>query len=468
VPPPLPLPKPPDLRPGAGLELRPGFLDFGSQGRKVASYRDVMLYNAGFETLQVVSVGLNGHGFILDTDLCTGRVMGGGESCRTTVAFVAGSPGSYRGALEVIYLADTRRRSRAELMGRLEPPPAAGRAILRPGAGSLDFGRVTVGSETRRSLELSNDGDAPLVVESLRVSGTGFDLAEDGCGGRPIPTGRSCTLRLRFTPSGRGDFSGSLEVGSNSAVLPRLEIPLRGEGAAVERPRLDADPDQLRFGRVQVGAVERAAVTLRNAGGGRLAIRDLRIEGENRGSFRVEKRDCPPLEAGERCRVEVVFEPRREGPLEAGLVIASGDGPAVENRIPLAGSGVAEPPPPPPRGGPCPQVNLDPLGGGEPRERVEKGTMPPESCLSYAVTLRERGALVVCVPQGYHLQGDGFELQRDEVCRVEDDPSPYRTWRRSDLDAGTRLKDVTVTRREGPARYRVLFRLVPRKGGRER
>ena len=112
-----------------------------------------------------------------------------------------------------------------------------------PSPASLGFGIEATGTiGAARTLTLTSSGDAPLVVERVRVAGShaeDFLNAADSCAGETIAPGATCTIKLRFAPSAQGSRSAVLKVFSNAPgrrARRRLERQRRGAGAARHRP----------------------------------------------------------------------------------------------------------------------------------------------------------------------------------------------------------------------------------------
>jgi hypothetical protein len=116
------------------------------------------------------------------------------------------------------------------------PPPEAGAV---PSPASLGFGSETTGTiGAARTLTLTSSGDAPLVVNRVRVTGSqaeDFLNAADTCAGETIAPDATCTIKLRFAPSAEGSRSAVLKVFSN-APGGELDVDLGGTGTAPAAP----------------------------------------------------------------------------------------------------------------------------------------------------------------------------------------------------------------------------------------
>src|ERR671914_1957902 len=116
------------------------------------------------------------------------------------------------------------------------PPPEAG-VVASPA--SLGFGSEATGTiGAARTLTLTSSGDAPLVVDRVRIAGShaeDFLNAADSCAGETIAPDETCTIKLRFAPSAEGSRSAVLKVFSN-APGGELQVELSGTGTAPAAP----------------------------------------------------------------------------------------------------------------------------------------------------------------------------------------------------------------------------------------
>ena len=96
---------------------------------------------------------------------------------------------------------------------------------------SVDFGEQRINlSSTSRSVTVSNDGTAPLVVSGVEVSGgdAGEYSATSHCSASVAP-GDTCTVTATFAPTTTGDHATTLRLTSNAASSP-TDIGLAGRG----------------------------------------------------------------------------------------------------------------------------------------------------------------------------------------------------------------------------------------------
>ena len=130
----------------------------------------------------------------------------------------------------------------------------------RLGPGALDFGTRGVRSTASvRSATLTNDGPGFVRTAPAGVAGDGFAVAADGCAGRLLVVGASCSVDVRFSPTKLGTRSGTLSVTPAGAAAP-LTLALAGRGRRPRVSRVRVSPKRFRVARraTPVAAAPRA------------------------------------------------------------------------------------------------------------------------------------------------------------------------------------------------------------------
>ncbi|MFC1684227.1 choice-of-anchor D domain-containing protein [Pseudomonadota bacterium] len=103
---------------------------------------------------------------------------------------------------------------------------------------SHDFGGVGVGSLSgAQTFDISNSGDADLVLGSITFSGTDtddFSLLSDNCSSQTLAPGGSCSVEATFSPTSAGAKSAQLDIPSNDIYEPVASIAMSGAGVLPE------------------------------------------------------------------------------------------------------------------------------------------------------------------------------------------------------------------------------------------
>jgi len=197
---------------------------------------------------------------------------------------------------------------------------------------SLKFGVQLVGTTSAaQTATLTNTGTTTLTISSIAASGD--FLAENNCGSS-LPAGASCTIRVAFNPTDKGDRTGAVTITDDAADSPQI-IALTGTGTVVE-----LTPTSLNFDDQRVGTISPPqTVTLTNTGSTPLSIRGIGIVGNNFGDF-VETTTCgSSVPANSSCAIDVRFRPTATG-LRTASVKVQHDGGGAQP-VKLRGRGVS-------------------------------------------------------------------------------------------------------------------------------
>jgi hypothetical protein len=176
----------------------------------------------------------------------------------------------------------------------------------RLGPGPLKFGTRGVRSKARMlQATLTNDGPG-FVIADATIDDSGFAVVADGCEGRRLVVGASCSIDVRFTPQKLGTHTGSLRVGVAGAAAP-LTLSLKGRGRRPQVSRVRVTPKRFRVARrgtsfrFRVAERGRAKLTIQRAVGRRwrstgIVLRRTVRAGLNRVRFsgRTKKRRLRP------------------------------------------------------------------------------------------------------------------------------------------------------------------------------
>lgn len=97
-----------------------------------------------------------------------------------------------------------------------------------PSGSNVQFAKTGVGVDQLKELEITNTGNATLVVTDIQVTG---DFALASALPPPINPGNTELLSIRFSPTGLGERTGTLTILSNGDI-PVYTLTLIGEGDA--------------------------------------------------------------------------------------------------------------------------------------------------------------------------------------------------------------------------------------------
>jgi hypothetical protein len=134
---------------------------------------------------------------------------------------------------------------RVERVGALAPEPEiqvlADGVSLADGSGTLDFGRVLLGTSGSKTITVRNLGAADLTLGSLSVP-PGFTLASD-FGTTTVAPGQATTFVVRLDGAAEGTVTGGLSFASNDADESPFNIGLTGTVSMYPAPFVVDDGD---------------------------------------------------------------------------------------------------------------------------------------------------------------------------------------------------------------------------------
>lgn len=285
--------------------------------------------NAGALPLGNLDVKLTGPGsdqFSTGDNTCQNQGLAAQATCTVEVRFQPDAVGSAGASLEVSERGGVSNT--ATLMGRGVAPSTLSLA----GSGALGAVEVGSASASPAVFTITNAGGA--ATGALTTALTGTHLADftavDGCGGSPLPSGMSCTVRITFNPRGRGDRTARLTVEGMPGGSVGADLTGRGLAPA----NLVLTPLSYDFGAITIGQPARQTFTLENQGDVAAPFTAPTVGAPY--TLGTSATPCmSPLSGGASCSLEVVFTPTGTNVATGTLIIG---GTAL--RATLSGRGV--------------------------------------------------------------------------------------------------------------------------------
>ena len=143
----------------------------------------------------------------------------------------------------------------------------------------VSVGMVEAGDVGEEVVQLTNIGDADLLVTSLSLSGDlAWTIATEGTG--TLEPGAATAVILEWEAMVDTDGVDTLAVASNDPMQPVVEVPLSWQLPEEEKPpgELLITPPVFDFGTVDVGEVRSTEFTLQNIGGEPLTITRIMLD----------------------------------------------------------------------------------------------------------------------------------------------------------------------------------------------
>ena len=103
----------------------------------------------------------------------------------------------------------------------------------------LDFGEVFIGQTVEETTEITNDGDAPLEIGEITVTGRGTSkeytvVSDETCTEKTLLPDAACSVVLRFKPEKEGERAAKLQIKSNTETDSELILIGIGKAKPVE------------------------------------------------------------------------------------------------------------------------------------------------------------------------------------------------------------------------------------------
>jgi centrosomal CEP192-like protein len=328
--------------------------DFGSVALGNESPQALRISSTSNEASGPLTLAINSADFSIVPPVgpeCVSDVtnLAGGASCDIHVRFVPTQRGQRNATLTV----SSRVGGAALNLSGVALAPAEIRAD-----GAVDFGSISQGGTTLRSVTVTNAGDERAASLSARVSGldaSSFSVQSNGCMAGLDAQG-SCVISLLFTPTATGSQLAVLTLDgapgntrdvtlSGTGLAPALS---GGNGSGNLAPNLSiVATEGTNFGSVEIGASAARSFTLRNTGDiGAGTLLGFTIGG----TFSL----APPvgaecqsgvtlLDGGASCDFRVLFMP--PGPGSATATITANTTSGGSASLTIAGSGDIGAPP---------------------------------------------------------------------------------------------------------------------------
>jgi hypothetical protein len=307
------------------VTLAPTSLTFGNQLLGTTSpAQTVTLTNSGTETLTITSIAISGN--FSQTNTC-GTSVAMGASCTISVTF---KPLVIHMQTGAVTITDNAFGSPQQMV----PLTGTGTEVKLTPA-SLTFPVQLVGTTSAaKKVTLTNVGTTAFKLIGISITGAdGGDFSQTNTCPASVGAGKSCTIKVKFTPTAGGTRTASVSVSDNGGGIPQT-VALSGTGTAVK-----LSTNKLNFGDVKVGKISPPkVVVLTNVGSTTLSITSITVTGKDNGDFTVSNSCHGSVGAGGTCNIIVRFIPTLTGLRTADVSITDNGG-ASPQKISLSGTG---------------------------------------------------------------------------------------------------------------------------------
>jgi hypothetical protein len=194
-------------------------VNFGNVNANASASKTIQVTNCGNASLNISTI-TSSDPTVTGTQSC--GPIAAGAVCPIQLTFTPVSSASTNGTITLSDNAVTLPQTVSFLGQGIAPR-------IVPNANPLPFGHLLVGTQGPVvSLLVSNQGQAPLSISNVALTGSSFSLVGQGCTKYSVLRGGTCLIQLSFTPLSAGDLTGSLTITSNDPVTPQLIVALNG------------------------------------------------------------------------------------------------------------------------------------------------------------------------------------------------------------------------------------------------
>jgi hypothetical protein len=191
--------------------------------------------------------------------------------------------------------------------------------ILAPGVRNTphDFGTVEINKSSTQAVQLSEDGQGPLVIEQITSGGTNqndFAVGPTTCIGQVLHQNGTCIVSVTFSPKAIGARNGLLVIQVRGGRTFRVTLIGQG-GEPPKGPAFTTDRTVLDFGqRLLLSNGPALSVTVTNTGDQPLVITKVGpVAPSAPGDYTISGNTCATVAPKAQCTVSVKFSPTLTG-----------------------------------------------------------------------------------------------------------------------------------------------------------
>jgi hypothetical protein len=202
------------------VSLKPSSLTFATQTIGTTSPpQTATLTNTGSVAVTISNIAASAS--FSETNNCPSSLPVG-ANCQIKVEFTPTAKGSASGKLSVT----------DDAKGSPQTVALSGTGtVVELSASSINFGDQKVGTKSAAvPIQLTNVGTTTLSITQITITGADAeDFAETNNCGTSVPAGGSCTIKITFKPTAKGQRSANLSISDDGGGSPQM-IALAGTG----------------------------------------------------------------------------------------------------------------------------------------------------------------------------------------------------------------------------------------------
>jgi Abnormal spindle-like microcephaly-assoc'd, ASPM-SPD-2-Hydin/Protein of unknown function (DUF1573) len=315
---------------GTGLQSQiaatPTSVAFSSVTIGSNSSQPITLQNNGNSTLTFSGILVSGSGMSINGLTTTSTVVAGG-SLTFNAVFTPTTAGAVTGSVKL-----TTNGTPSSLTINLGGTGVATQATMTVNPSPVAFGNVSVGSNSTKTVTVSNTGNATLNITAATISGTGYTMSLTAP--TSVNAGGNTTFTVTFAPTTAASSTGTIQITSNASATP-ASVTLTGAGVQAQ---VSASPTSVAFSSVVDGNSNSQPVTLHNGGNSTLSFSNIVVSGA--GVSINGLTTTSTIAAGGSLTFNAVFAPTTAGAVSGSIQLTTNGTPSPLT-INTTGTGVA-------------------------------------------------------------------------------------------------------------------------------
>jgi hypothetical protein len=188
--------------------------------------KEIKIENKGTSTLKISNVKVSGERYS-QKKTYQEILIPPNQKYVLDILFSPDESGNYSGILSIASNDPANKIMNLQLQGKGIKPRFPEIKVL---TSALDFLRVDKDSIQKKTITISNTGEATLVISNLAVSGEQFSIEGVNQNKLSIYPDQSLSLNVQFKPAKPGSYSGILNIFSNDLKNKIVSVSLKGEG----------------------------------------------------------------------------------------------------------------------------------------------------------------------------------------------------------------------------------------------
>jgi len=212
-------------------------------------------------------------------------------------------------------------------------------AIFGISAAKVLFDSTLVDSVYTETLWIRNDGELPLLIEDISITGFNSSAFEINNYDTTIQTKDSIAVILEFKPLEMRTYNANIEIQTNAYNIKHFTVPVTG---ICNGPTQELYVKSLiLMGSVEVGKMGSTIVQMTNLGVGNLIISEVYPEENLDNAFKIIPSNFPIIiPSGQSDSIEIQFSPAKAQSYKTKLIIESNSIKDPEKSLTLNATGV--------------------------------------------------------------------------------------------------------------------------------